>query len=233
MLFSCIVCKKNLGFKQNQFQSFPLCLNCKNKLISAPPLCPSCAHPVCPQQKGICSRPWITQRRIHSYSARYLLFDGCYTVLKKWKTFGGHLFHRQILKSNPSLLKQWQEFHPQAVTFIPQRPARSWKMKGGRTHQISKWVSQELEIPLLDLLQFRSYSLQRQAQLTAIERFQNNLKIEGNSNPVDPMIQNIILVDDFMTTGRTLHQGALALHQRGIQQVHAFCLGMKVPLFNP
>ena len=258
LFFSCISCQKNLaaqtlgqtpGIPQGS-SGFPLCPDCAGRLVECPPRCPRCASPLCPHQSA-CMRPWIIRKTIHSYSARYLLTESCYQVLKKWKIHGGTLFHQKILRSTPALLKTWQDVHPQAVIPVPQRFARAWSMRGSRADRIARWIGVELGLPVLEALRWEALKWealpgmashrQRQAERKASERFQARLNFGVNDwafaarkqdplNPANlPVILSVILVDDFMTTGRTLEKAALALQRAGIRHVHAFCLGVRIP----
>jgi predicted amidophosphoribosyltransferase len=169
---------------------------------------------------------------ITSYSARYLLIEPGYTVLKKWKTQRGLLFDRQILKSTPALRSHWREIQANAVVPVPQNYSRSWKMAGSRAEQIARWVSQETQVPTFKLLEVhRSFQNKRQAELPFVERIQNHHPFYAEETNLKAL-KKIILVDDFMTTGRTLQQAAKVLKNSGVGEIHVFCLGSRAFRLN-
>jgi predicted amidophosphoribosyltransferase len=190
-----------------------------------------------------CRRSWIRFQGLSSFSARYLLSDKSLSVLKKWKTRRGLFFDQKILKLDDQLLSEWSQFDAQAIIPIPQSFHRSWKMKGSPALRIARWVGQSLNIPVLQLLENTTHldygqKLKRQAELTQIERFQQPLRFsvrtpEKSRENADTLLKNmnitrVILVDDFMTTGRTLQQAALAFQSTQVSAIHGFCLGIRV-----
>jgi predicted amidophosphoribosyltransferase len=226
----CIACETNLQ-KGIDNASFPLCALCSQNLLNCPELCSNCASPICPTQNQGCTRPWIQNSLIGGFSARYLLLPPTYQVLKKWKTRRGRLFDHQILKSSPQLLHQWKIFQPHLVVPIPQRFHRAWKMRGSRAEIIAQWVGHELQIPKLTVLKTSDFTQKRQAEMPLTERFQNSIRFLANSNSCQN--KNVILVDDFMTTGHTIKQAAHQLKLAGASQVHVFCLGVRTFRSHP
>jgi predicted amidophosphoribosyltransferase len=232
LFFRCISCQMGLDPRTDQ-DSFPLCQTCLQSLIDCPPLCRHCGSPLCatqPTEK--CLRPWIQHSEIQSYSARYLLNEAGYVVLRKWKIQRGTLFDRRLLTSHANLTQTWQTFGANAVVPIPQRYHRAWKMRGSRAEIIAHWVSQESQLPLLKILKpIQRQSFQkRQAELNLEHRLQNKIQFEPIRLQNPP--KRVILVDDFMTTGHSLRQAATCLLSAGVEEVHAFCLGIRLPRFD-
>lgn len=181
-----------------------------------------------------CRRPWIpriNQERagVDSYSARYLMLGQGYTVLKKWKIHKGPIFDRQVLIPYVPLFETWKKSNAQAVIPIPQHFFRAWQMRGSPVDTIAGWVSSQTQLPILKILETGSLpgSNKRQAQRTLGER----LNSKKNRFTVTPSLRGIpksvILIDDFMTTGRTLNEAAQTLKNRGVLNIHAFCLGVR------
>ncbi len=218
------------GLVKQDRHTFPLCRICFTSLIPCPTLCSNCGSPLCLRNaEKICFRPWVQCPEIHSYSARYLLFERCFEVLKKWKIRGGVLFDQAILKSNDSLILIWKEFKADAVVPIPQRYIRAWKMRGSRAEKIAFWISCQMKIPTLSLLQFpvSIRNKKRQAELSLEERFKNQIEFLIDSKSL-PRGGRLILVDDFMTSGRTLRLAARSLRNSGVSSIHVFALGVKI-----
>ena len=241
--FRCISCRGGIQLRSD-YTHFPLCEPCHESLFPCPKLCKSCGSPIClTYSDEKCSRPWIAQGRgleIHSYSALYHMVDPCYRVLKSWKKSRGPLFDRRILKSNHELLTTWKEFQPDAIVPIPQNFSRAWKMGGSRTECLADWVSTQTQVPVHFVLKSKT-SLKRQAELNLEGRLQSTSRFYMNDSwhswnpwslwtpwtPWSKNFQNVLLVDDFMTSGRTLFQAASLLRQFGVLRVHAFCLGIR------
>ncbi|MCM2322072.1 MAG: hypothetical protein NDJ90_02305 [Oligoflexia bacterium] len=210
-------------------RTFPLCEGCARALVRAPALCPTCASPVCPQAApgGGCLRPWA-RSGIHSYSAAYLLVNPCYRVLKRWKLTGGPLFNRTILRADDGLRESWREFNADAIVTVPQRAWRAWRMKGSPSERIARFVSAELSLPIVRALEpsLARRGTRRQAELSGEDRYANPIAFAPGER-LTPGAR-LILVDDFMTSGRTLREAAAALLSLGAGAVHVFCLGLRL-----
>lgn len=235
LFFQCISCHNGID-RTLDSESFPLCRLCAKSLAEAPTLCSLCGSPLCvlnsPRSDDSdrnCLHPWRTRLGITSYSARYLLLGQGFNVLKKWKITGGRLFDHRILTYTPSLLRVWESFQPDAVLPIPQTFRRAWKMRGSRALRIARWVSHATGAPLWDGLQIQLKSNLRQAERDVIGRLQNRMEFRVNSNwNKTAFPRRVILVDDFMTTGRTVEIAARTLRNAGVESVHCFCLGIRV-----
>ena len=235
LFFRCASCQSS--FRGKDLQSFPLCSICQESLIDAPELCSQCSSPLCSHPganpSGACLRPWMTRIEIHSYSSRYLLIGNGYATLKKWKRYRGPLFDRQVLKSNSLLLKTWNEFNPDGIVAMPQQFRRAWSLGGNRAERIAEWVGCLLKVPVLSPLKMAipDRNQKRQAERGLSQRLENPIHFF-----IDPLELNskkrILLVDDFMTSGHTLHQAAKALKSAGLDQIHAFCLGIRAHRIN-
>jgi len=227
LLFRCISCHS--GFSPSEdLSSFPLCQTCLQRLGDCPVLCKNCGSPHCPSgYPSDCLRPWVHHSAIHSYSARYLLFESGYRVLRKWKTQRGSLWDQQILQAPTSLLSTWQSFSAEAIVPIPQPYSRAWTMRGSRAEILAKWVSYETRLPILPLLKSTEFTSlrKRQAELKLEERLQNPFRFKTVYVPKPP--KRVILVDDFMTTGHTIRRAASHLLSLGVDKLHVFCLGVR------
>ncbi len=157
-------------------------------------------------------------------TAKYLLIEPGYQVLKRWKVTQGHSFDRQVLKPNAALTEKWRTFGADAVVPIPQRWRRAWRLGGSPAENLARWVCRETQLPLAHVLGPSNHRKEkRQAELDAWDRMSQNLKFACVSNPP----QSIILVDDFHTTGRTLKAATQTLLAHGVLRIHAFFLGIR------
>jgi predicted amidophosphoribosyltransferase len=230
LFLQCMSCEQGISHRTQS-----ICNACEGSLLSSPPLCFQCGSPVCPMTSDrCCTRPWVSRINqegggIDSYSARYLMIGQGYTVLKKWKVHRGPVFDRQVLVSNESLLATWKDTGAKAVIPIPQHFFRSWQMRGSPASAIAQWVSSSSQIPIqraLNIAHFNSIK-KRQAQRTLGERLAGKSNRFILNQPCDTIPNNVILIDDFMTTGRTLNEAAQTLKNAGVQHIHAFCLGVR------
>jgi predicted amidophosphoribosyltransferase len=162
--------------------------------------------------------------------------------LRRWKQRRGFLFDRQILKSDPLFLKSLLTIRPQIVVPIPQNFRRQWALGGSPAERISRWIAKMTALPLTHALlpaeSFRSRPLERkrQAQSSMVERLTNPIRFrihpESKTRGIPKGVQRAILVDDFITSGRTIAQASVVLAAAGIREIHAFCLGIRIPLHH-
>jgi predicted amidophosphoribosyltransferase len=155
-----------------------------------------------------------------------------YTVLKKWKLHRGPLFDRQILRLSLKQLDCLQKFEAEAIVPIPRQFHRSWKMRGNPAEIVARRLAKHLKLPLKDILTLAPLGeLQKQqAQSSLGERLLNRESRFCTQSPLDPPPNRLILVDDFMTTGRTLNEAAKVLRRFGTQRIHAHILGVRALL---
>ncbi len=231
--FRCVGCQWVLNFDQDRF-SFPFCRVCSESLVDCPPLCSHCGSPICltqDQNSFSCLRPWIRRSEIHSYSGRYLLLNKGYQVLKRWKIQGGILLDRQVLKMNPLQGHPWFPFEPDVIIPIPQDFHRSWKMNGSRTERIASWIHTLIQAPVLLALSVLPYASKRQAELPLDARLARHSRFQLQKEKIQSLkqVQRILLVDDFMTSGKTLSQAAQVLQIDKPKQIQTFCLGIRMP----
>jgi predicted amidophosphoribosyltransferase len=241
LLFKCPACR----FAAPQRAHFPLCDLCENSLMAAPPLCPSCASPDCVREgtsPGTCLRPWESPAShplpaIRSYAALYSLLGPSYPVLRSWKYQHGPAFDRRVLKATPQIRGFWASRGPfDAVVPIPQRFRRAWLLGGSPAEKVARWAANESQAPFLPLLRPNhgsnpgSTHSHRQAELGLLDRFSHRLKFQVETRQVKtlPRDARVLLVDDFMTSGHTLHAAAQCLRGVGVFDVHVFCLGVRI-----
>lgn len=222
MLFRCASCNE-----LPSFAAFPICKDCESHLVRAPSLCPGCGGLHCTPLR--CERPWRgepDQNEIASYTALYLSVEPGYSVLKRWKVAGGPLFDRRVLVSK-SFEKPPESAH--AIVPIPQRPSRFWRLQRSPAETIAQWLAGELRLPMIRILEGplnaqQGKNQKRQAELSLDQRIQSRLRFKARPSAG---ITQVILVDDFMTSGRTFRAGAQALREVGIERVHAFALAIR------
>ena len=225
-IFKCLVCHAS-----PDTASFPLCPSCLCSLILCPRLCLRCFELSCPSRGPDvpCHFPWLAQKPLDSLNALYLNLGAGYEVLKRWKKSGGPLFNRKILKWNRDL---WTTMSSLKLTFIvpvPQTYHRSWNLGRSPANQVAQWLNLTLGVPVLQPFSpITSDSRQkRQAELPLEKRIQLRQSYKILTNRSRFMGANVLIVDDFVTSGRTLANAALAMREAGSSEVHGFCLGLR------
>lgn len=221
-LLSCISCNHT-----PDTNTFPLCRLCYISLLSAPKLCPHCGKSAC--RASICEFPWIQPhpRWIDSFFAFHFLTQRGLQVLRSWKKKGGLRFDRIVLNQDKiSSLKTHLNQYPRVdfITPIPHSLERVWQLRHHPNHKFAKFLSTHLHIPHLPTL--TTHKKKSQAKLTLVERFQNQIHHQLICHQSEIQDKNIVLIDDFKTSGQTLLSAARYLKQRGANQIHAVTLGI-------
>jgi predicted amidophosphoribosyltransferase len=233
LLFRCPSCEQGTCAR-----AFPYCATCAALLEPCPALCPSCASPLCPTDPGgACLRPWVgvSNPALQSFSGQYLLLGPGYSVLKSWKVRHGWLANRVVLRGPPRLGALLPPGAPAFIVPVPQRLRRAWRLGGSPARVIADWLSRWSRIPVLEALQpaERPQGARRQGELCGPERLANRLAFASTPGLRLPPEAQLILVDDFLTTGHTLRSAAAALRssqEPGVGDtisIHAFALGAR------
>lgn len=217
-ILECIACLERAVSEEY----FPLCAPCKLSLVGCPPICSRCVQ-IHAQEE--CLSPWTSSKELSSLTALYLLVGHGFRVMKAWKKRGGPYFHNLLLEKHTQI--------PQidCIVPIPQSALRAWKLGGSPALRISQKISRETKTPVISALRLEGHSSRPQAQLKKAERYssQNPFALQVTANIAG---QDILLVDDFTTTGRTLKRAAQVLIRGGARSVHAFCLGYRPSLIQ-
>jgi ComF family protein len=107
-----------------------------------------------------------------------------------------------------------------AIVPVPLHPARRRERGFNQAEALAKWVAKRTAIPVLDCIERRSYTL-TQTQFDRSERMRNlrnAFALRKNSAVVG---KNLVLLDDVLTTGSTLHECAVVLRKAGAESVRA------------
>lgn len=215
LIFRCVACRG-----ETDARAFPLCTACIGALVDCPPLCPSCASPACPPFS--CSRPWISNPNIRSFSGRYLGLEPAYRVLKTWKKNRGFLFDRLVLTRPPLIPADCQ------LVPIPQRVPRAWSLGGSPAESLACWIARHSGAGILRPLGAVEHEF-RQGELGLDGRLRNELRFEIRHGELRRVSGNkILLIDDFVTSGHTVRAAARALRlvEPGFE-IHVYCLCLR------
>lgn len=234
LLFRCMACESSASAG-----SFPLCEDCLGYLRTCPGICDRCAAPLEASSVHRCLLPEeepAPSRRIR-LSAAYLLTTPCYQVLRAWKKRGGPAFDRRVLPPDHPALETLRAFSPELIVPVPQRWGRSMRFGGSPAEKIASWVSRAVSKPIVtpvirEGLRRAGHGLKRQAELSVQGRLENPIRFEVSQELLGDRNRRVLVVDDFLTSGRTLREAALALRDAGFVHVRGFCLGLR-PMLQP
>lgn len=208
-------------------RSTPWCLPCASPLnTSAPILCPLCASPSCSAE---CSRPWARQTQIRSFHARYLSTGPLHRTLKSWKKSKGRIVDRRVLQVDPDLTQRLSALRLGAIIPIPQSFDRIRRLGSSPPLRIAQWLSPIIGVPIRRLLIATRHSAAGTLKLR--ERIETAHRYRLDDSLDSASLQHagpLLLVDDWMTSGRTLREAAKEIlrHHPGAE-IHAFALGCR------
>ncbi len=134
-------------------------------------------------------------------------------------------FHESLVAGR--LLSQWMHDactsldRPDALIPIPLHRARLRQRGYDQALELACPLAKSMHLPLRDDLLLRTRHTQPQSRLGALQR-RRNLRgafavREGRALP-----QHVVLIDDVMTTGATLHAATKTLLRAGVQRVDAW-----------
>jgi ComF family protein len=203
-----------------------LCSDCFANLPWNHCACPVCALPVpVAATCGECLRREAALMQRH----RAIPLDGVHAafvyappldrLLLRFK-FHGDLAAGELLSQLMSEAVS-EEPRPDAIVPIPLHRSRLRRRGYDQALELARPLARALELPLRDDLLQRVRVTAPQSELSAAAR-RTNLRRAFAVKKVVPMPVNVVLIDDVMTTGATLHAAAEALKRAGVQRVHAW-----------
>ena len=194
-----------------------LCAACKAALPWQGPACPRCALP----QTG--SNPCDACRQSPPpLQAVHAVFDYAFPLdrlLPRLK------FHRDLAAGRvlvQCMLERLRTLpRPAAIVPVPLHAARLRRRGYDQALELARPLARALQVPLLAGVLRRTRATGAQSRLDAEARQRNLRKafavVDGARLPA-----HVVLVDDVMTTGATLHAAARALRRAGVARVDAW-----------
>ena len=194
-LFECELCLEPDG------SSTGICEECLNRLPYMGLACPQCSESV--STEGLCGRcqrtPPAYDYSYCSLSYEHPLPHWLHRCKDKRDTRQISRIQTLMLMARPALDDQ-PENYPDMVTCIP----TSHRRRLWRGFNLSEELAQEQ----------RGRSARQRASSQTDMRVETNLNLAG---------KHILIVDDVMTTGSTLHTAAALLKESNAQKVGAWC----------
>lgn len=174
-----------------------------------------------------CIEPVVTLKGIdHSITTSLTEYKPAYLFNKPIKDAILSFKYEGIIDLAPILGKLLYDSLPDwpvnMCTCVPLHPEKL-KIRGfNQAELLAKCLAQHAQLPYQSLL-LRTYQTTTQAHLTKSERL-TNYQANAFVCSSDLRGQNILLIDDVLTTGATLGACAQALKQAGAQTVYGFTL---------
>lgn len=217
----CLVCDAS------GLDGLDLCAACAAELPWNRCACPRCALPL--PAAGICGdclrREAAPARRARSPAlegvhASFVYAPPLDRLLPRFK------FHRDLAAG--ALLSQLMAeaaaglARPDALVPVPLHRARLRRRGYDQALELARPLARALDLPLRDDLLQRVRITAAQSELSAVAR-RRNLKDAFAVKPgIAALPAHVVLIDDVMTTGATLHAAAEALKRAGVQRVEAW-----------
>lgn len=207
----CVVCGGSGGSGRD------LCAACHAGLPWQGHACLRCALPL--PQAGVCGSclqhppPLDETRATFDYA---FPLDRLLPRLKFHGDFAAGRVLAQAMAERCALLPR-----PEAIVPIPLHRARLRQRGYDQALELAKPLAHALQLPLLANALQRRKTTTAQSRLDAAAR-QRNLRDAFVVARSEALPAHVVLVDDVMTTGATLHAAARALHKAGVQRVDAW-----------
>jgi ComF family protein len=224
----------------------PSCLHCGSVNVSTMGLCQSCwtqlrfiGNPHCFQcslplpvgieENYLCSRCYEQKP---SYDKAYAIFE--YTSVGKKLVLSFKNQDRTELKNLflPWLMKGGQNFFKEAdvIIPIPLHWTRLFLRKYNQAAILAHLISRNINISYNPFILKRRYTSYKQKNLTRQKRFKHIEKVFYVPEKQKKSIENkvVLLVDDVITTGATIHAAAHQLKKNGAQKVYVLALARVV-----
>ena len=199
-----------------------LCASCHSALPWEGPACLRCALPL--PQAGLCGDCLQTARHqggpaldeTHAAFEYAFPLDRLLPRLKFHRDFAAGRVLAQCMAERYASLPR-----PDALLPVPLHRARLRRRGYDQALELAKPLARALSLPLLDDVLHRHKTTTAQSRLDADAR-QRNLRDAFAVAPGAKLPAHVVLLDDVMTTGATLHAAARALRMAGARRVDAW-----------
>ncbi len=209
---TCILCA-NSGW-----QGLDLCYSCYTQLAKNSQCCQHCARPldipshISPLCGNCLSHPPAFDATyapfLHQAATRYLITGLKFNADYKNARLLGLLLAQGLKQNAP---------HPDYILPVPLHKARYRERGFNQSIEIARTVGKELQIPVDVHSCVRHRDTPHQTRLTAKQRRTN---VKNAFTIIKPITaQHIVIVDDVMTTGSTVHELARLLKKAGVLRV--------------
>jgi len=194
-----------------------LCGACHADLPWQGPACLRCALPIpLAGTCGHCLQSSPPLGELHAVFDYAFPLDRLLPRLKFHRDFAAGRVLAQCMADRLAALPR-----PGAMVPIPLHRARLRHRGYDQALELARPLARALGIPLVDRALGRRKTTRAQSRLDADAR-QRNLRDAFHVDAGIPLPPHVVLVDDVMTTGATLHAAAGVLHRAGVARVDAW-----------
>lgn len=224
------------GNYRSFFNQIFQCELCLEAIDQDPFLCNKCFAdlPFIETTCSQCSEPLATEGRCGQCQASPPAFDYSYCSFYYQHPFP-HWLHKckdkqdvRFAKRFANLMLQAQPIFsaiPDALVYIPTTKRRLFLRGFNLSREITYTLSKNLGIPVFEHTLIKTQHTE-QRQLGAKTRRSKDTGLRSGNRHLTN--QHLLIIDDVMTTGSTLHQAAKLLKQQGAQTVGAWCLARTI-----
>ncbi|WP_374012630.1 ComF family protein [Pseudoxanthomonas koreensis] len=197
--------------------SLDLCAACHQALPRNQPACVRCALPLA--AAGTCGACLHRPPLLATVRAAFVYTAPLDRLLPRYK-FRGDLAAGRLL-ARLMLAEVAGCDPPQALVPVPLHRARLRRRGYDQALELARPLAAALGLPVHDSLLRRVRATAAQSELDATAR-RRNLHGAFQARSRGPVPAHVVLVDDVMTTGATLHAAATALRRAGVARVDAW-----------
>ncbi len=226
-----------------EFLSPPFCLGCNGDILSDDPLlCETCieglrianmgegpVYPICGRPDGIGDRCQFCDKKKKLRLFFWGEYDGLLKdCLAQFKFNGAiDLGRRLVDMAVDSLHQRITDNHYDLVIPVPLHGSRLKERGFNQSEILARRLADLLHIELNTEILKRVGPTKQQAKLELNQRWDNVKDAFGlrEENGLSLPGKTILLVDDIVTTGATIHEAARPLQSRNPARVDVFCLG--------
>jgi ComF family protein len=195
-----------------------LCAACDTALPWNSVACPSCALPLA-MAADACGACLRRRPPLESVVAACVYSRPLDRLLPRFKFHGdlaaGRLLSQLMVDACATLPR------PDALVPVPLHPGRLRARGYDQALELARPVARALGLPLRAEVLARRRATAAQSELSAAQR-RRNVRDAFVADDTRGLPPHVVLVDDVMTTGATLHAAARALRRAGAQRVDAW-----------
>lgn len=208
----CIICRENGD------NGMDLCRKCRQQLLVNDQACCRCALPLLAGD-ALCGACLPRKSPLTTVHAAYQYAFPLDRLIPRFK-FHGDLVAGKVLAELMALgLPDLAP--PDVLVPVPLHAARLRRRGYDQALELARALAKERSIPLRHDLLWRTRDTAPQSELDARAR-KRNLRDAFAIRATDPLPVHVVLIDDVMTTGATLHSAAQCLRRAGVQRVDAW-----------
>jgi len=180
--------------------------------------CPTCALPL-PAPAGACGACLRRPPPLDTVHAAFVYARPLDRLLPRFKFHGDLAAGRLLSQLMGKACAPWPR--PDALVAVPLHRSRLRQRGYDQALELARPLARMLRLPLRHDLLHRRHATAAQSDLSAVARRRNvrNAFVAGTAHALPA---HVVLLDDVMTTGATLHAAANALRRAGVARVDAW-----------